>query len=354
VWTDESGEDGQEIFYCVLDSTREPCRAVPLTTDPGVRSAPRISGDRVVWSELRERSQLRSCELSGPNARCAPESPVPSAGHQIDPYLDGDRLIWSDAGSGRFRVEFCDLNRQGCAPRQVGSLGVPSGLVASGDLLAWSVGGEVSLIFLCLLDAETGACPPEWVGMAGPLPHLALSGNRLVWNAPESGGGDDLFFCERDRVTGACPVQRLTGSAARERNAQIDGARVVWEDGRGGLPQIYSIELPELHSLRDRVVIEGEQLVVRVSGRASGGAPLALEAAQADGSTLASLGATFTDRGDGSGVLRWRPGFDRAGSYAVTFTGTSAGRLQTRQTIRIEVLAADAEPSGTQSAVGGP
>jgi hypothetical protein len=73
--------------------------------------------------------------------------------------------------------------------------------------------------------------------------------------------------------------------------------------------------------------------------------PLELEAAQADGSALEAIGASFSDRGDGSGVLSWRPGFDQAGSYAVTFTGTSAGRLETRQTIRIEVRDARA-PSG--------
>ena len=39
------------------------------------------------------------------------------------------------------------------------------------------------------------------------------------------------------------------------------------------------------------------------------------------------LGATFQDLGNGTGVFDWQPGFDRAGSYTVTFTahGTAGG-----------------------------
>jgi subtilisin family serine protease len=353
VWLDESSEDGQLLFHCVLDSARQPCRAAPLAPEPGLRSAPRLSGDRVVWAELEGRSQLRICELNGPHARCPDGAAVPGAGRQVEPYLDGDRLFWSGSGSGSFRLEFCDLGRDGCAPSPVGSQNGAMVTVASGDLVAWWRPGSSSLIFACVLDAETGACPMELIALAGGAPDLAISGNRLVWNAPGSGGGDNLYFCERDRVTGACPVQQLTGSAGDERNADIDGARVVWQDDRNGLLAILSFELPQLQPQRDRVVSEGESLVVRVVGWESGGAPLALEAAQADGSPLESLGATFTDRGDGSGVLRWQPGFDRAGSYAVTFTGTSVGRLKTRQTIRIEVRDVDAVPSSARSSRSG-
>ncbi len=173
---------------------------------------------------------------------------------------------------------------------------------------------------------------------------LAISGNRLVWDAPGRDGGRDLYFCEFDRVTRACPVQRLTGSATRELRPDIDGRRVVWEDERNGPWEIMSFELPGLQPLRDRVVREGQRLVVHVMAEDPEDAPLALDAAQADGSPLEAIGASFSDRGDGSGVLSWRPGFDRAGSYAVTFTGTSAGRLETRRTMRIEVR--EAQPAG--------
>jgi hypothetical protein len=84
--------------------------------------------------------------------------------------------------------------------------------------------------------------------------------------------------------------------------------------------------------------------VIQVMADGPRGSLLALEAALADGSPLEAIGASFYDRGDGSGVLTWRPDFDRAGGYAVTFTGISAGRLETRQTIRIEVR--DAGPGG--------
>jgi hypothetical protein len=89
-------------------------------------------------------------------------------------------------------------------------------------------------------------------------------------------------------------------------------------------------------------VREGETVRVQVEGRDPSGGVLALDAAQANGEPLDAIGATFRDRRDGSGELVWRPGFEQAGRYALTFTGTSAGRLETRETVWIEVR--DARP----------
>jgi len=274
---------------------------------------------------------------------------LPSAGDQANPTLEGDLLIWSESISGVARTVFCDLARGDCEPIPVDYIFSPGqSIVASGTRLAWNQSG--GLIMSCELDVATGSCPWEIIGSTGDVDYsseIALSGNRLVWDAPGSDGGRDLYFCELDRVTRTCPTQRLTGSSTWEIHPDIEGTRVVWADERNGAWEIMSFELPSLKPLRDRVVREGRRLVVRVRADDPRGEPLALEAAQADGSALEAIGASFRDRGDGTGVLSWRPGFDSAGSYAVTFTGTSVGRLETRQTMRIEVRDARAV-SGTR------
>jgi len=67
-----------------------------------------------------------------------------------------------------------------------------------------------------------------------------------------------------------------------------------------------------------------------------------VEAEAAGAQSLAALGMRFVDRGGGRGVLSWRPGSAAVGQHAVTFTATTAERLATRHTMRIEVAAAPA------------
>lgn len=239
----------------------------------------------------------------------------------------------------------CDLGHRQCVPTSAGSLGWLPNLVISGDLWVWLSGGIPSLVLLCEFDEGTGECPVSWIGTSDLSSGLAISGNRVVWGAPSDGEDTDIFYCEYDSATRDCPAQRLTGSAARQRNPGIDGTRIVWEDARDGLFQIYTFEVPSLRPLRDRVVREGQTVRVQVEGRDPSGGVLALDAVQANGEPLDAIGAVFRDRRDGSGELVWRPGFEQAGRYALTFTGTSAGRLETRETVWIEVR--DARPSAS-------
>jgi beta propeller repeat protein len=337
-WLDGRSGDPHEIFHCAIEPGQQPCRARPLARGDLVRRPPALSNARVTWEEIDERSELRLCAFEDRAGDCSEIPLAPGAGPRVDPTLEGDLLIWTAVDPGGFRVVFCDLGSGACEPTPVGSLRSAQQIAASGTRLAWNHSG--GLILSCELDVATGSCPMEMIAGLGNVDsttQVAISGDRLVWDAPEREGGRDLYFCEFDPVTRACPIQRLTGSPAREIQPDIDGARVVWQDDRNGPWQIMRFDLPGLQPLRDRVIREGQRLVVRVVAEDRGGIPLALEAAQADGSPLESIGASFSDLGDGSGVLSWRPGFDRAGSYAVTFTGTSPERLQTRRTIRIEV-----------------
>jgi beta propeller repeat protein len=181
-------------------------------------------------------------------------------------------------------------------------------------------------------------CPPREIA-AFPMSgiDLAISQHRVVWSAPGPGGNFDVYFCEDDPLTGECPVQRITGSAADQRNPEISGTRVVWEDDRDGNAAIFGLELPSLDPVGDRVAPVGGTLEIAVVGRDPAGGALALGAAFADGTPLEARGASFVDRGDGTGVLTWTPRAADVGSHAVTFAGRSVGHLTSRTSARIEV-----------------
>ena len=207
----------------------------------------------------------------------------------------------------------------------------------AGRLIAWEeFGFPRSELRLCELDPKTGACPVLVVTRAVD-PRPALSGDWLVWQDAPAGEDRDIFACEYDPVTRTCPVQRLTGSAADQRDPAIDGHRVVFVDARSGVAQIALTLLPRLDRLRDRKVREGKRLRFRVRARDADRRALVLRAITADGAPLASLGAAFEDEGNGRGVFTWTPGFDQSGRYAITFSALTAGGLTTRESVWIEV-----------------
>jgi hypothetical protein len=208
----------------------------------------------------------------------------------------------------------------------------------SGRLIAWEhFAFPRSELRLCELDPTTGTCPALVVTRAVD-PRPALSGDWLVWQDAPDGGDRDIFACEYDPVTQTCPVQRLTGSAADQRDPAIDGHQVVFVDERSGVAQIALSLLPRLDRLRDRTVREGKRLRIRVRARDADRRALVLRATTADGAPLASLGAGFEDEGNDRGVLTWTPGFDQSGRYAITFSAVAAGGLTTRESVWIEVV----------------
>jgi beta propeller repeat protein len=208
---------------------------------------------------------------------------------------------------------------------------------ASETRVAWSSVSEPNPVYVCRAS-EAGACPLRLIGAFESFEiELALSQHRVVWSAPGPGGDYDIYFCEDDPLTNACPIQRLTGSAADQRHPDVSGTRVAWEDDRDGGPAIFGFELPSLDPVLDRSTAAGRPLRIAVRGRDPAGGALALTAVFADGTPLDARGASFTDRGDGSGVLRWTPGPGDAGRHIVTFAGRSAGRLTTRTSVQIDV-----------------
>lgn len=333
VWLD-GVDDAHALFGCEIDPNDGSCLPEPIATGESRRDAPTLANGRVVWSESvrSEGAKLMACQ--GPTVGECEPLPLALAGTQVEPSFDGDLLLWVQQNAGR-QLMSCDLSQRDCQPLPIsGAMGVADPVSSSG-LFAWSLpSGAGSLLFACVRDSASLACPPTIIGLASPGAAVAISGDRLVWHG-QAGGGSDIFLCEFDRRTGDCPIQRLTSSMANERRPRIDGDRVVWEDDRGGVFQIYGLELPRLSPLPDRRIGEGRNLRMKVQGSDPSGAPLGLSAQLADGRPLDTIdGLLFRDLGHGRGLLSWYKA--QAGIFDVTVIGTSTRGLQTRHTLRIE------------------
>jgi beta propeller repeat protein len=332
VWHDDR-ESGYALRSCEV-RRGAPCRDRLVASGPDIFPGLDVSGHDVVWTDRTAgREMLRACTFRG--ARCRPLPVPPSTVRQSDPVLSGTRLLWNAWDGFPPHLFTCSgFGRRDCdaVPAQLSAR--PWIFAADGDLLAWNQGS----VSACRFEPD-GRCVEKLLATGARVGNrsIAVSRHRIVWSGAGPGADDDVYLCEYDDLTGSCPVQRLNGSPANQRNPQIDGDRVVWEDDREGPVAVYGLELPSLSPLRDRRVRVGRTLRMRVRGRDPAGGALALSATFADGTPLAARGARFDDLGDGSGALHWRPDAASLGSHVVTFAGRGAGGLVARRSARIEV-----------------
>jgi beta propeller repeat protein len=329
------GEE-QRGWTCRIDAPAG-CRPQPL--GDGIARFPEVSGGRVVWSAVGSTGPLSvfACDVAPPRGVCdGREIASPATGPRFSPALDGDRFVWSE-----FRdLVTCSLDPAGACPTRSVARFIPGFVdlpAVSGNAIAWlefTLDGRTRLR-ACLLDPETGACPiVEIPGSGGPgRPDVA--DNLVVWQDRAEGLDTEIFFCELERD--GCQVQRLTSNFHPQFEPSTDGDWVVWADLRNGVSDIYGLELPQLEPLAARRVDEGEWLRVDVAGRDPLGDPVMLDASLVDGTPLAALGAVFEDLGDGRGRLRWRPGYEQAGHYAVRFRLTTVGGLHRSRTLELTV-----------------
>jgi beta propeller repeat protein len=335
-WHETDG-DTNRIASCRLRELRAPCRERIAIEGPGPRSGLELSGDTLVWSEGNQlAAQLRACRFRG--GSCEPLATPASPGRQLLPVLRGRRLWWRDHTSGWLTL-MCAGFPERCAPVPLEATRWAEVHAGSRERLVWvDAFATPNLLYVCRATAA-GTCPARQIA-SFPFSFgtdVAVDQHRVVWATDGPGGDLDVYFCEDDDRTGACPVQRLTASAADQRNPEVSGTRVVWEDDRDGETMIAGFELPSLDPVPDRGTAAGRRLRIEVRGRDPAGGALALSAAFADGVPLAERGAVFSDRGDGTGVLRWTPGASDVGSHIVTFAGRTAARLTTRTSARITV-----------------
>lgn len=333
-WLDTRA-NASDVYSCRIMPPHGSCRDLPAAQGPDRREGLDVSGEILVWSEGDSGKQrLRACRWQGRICR-ALDVPA-SSDTQHDPVLRGSRLWWREQNPSLFSVVTCRDFPDHCQPTRLPSVLTESPFAASENRMTWFRISDPSPLLVCRVIGST--CTPRQIGaFPTSLIDLALSDARVVWSAPGPAGDPDIYFCEDDPLTGACPVQRLTASPAAQANPKISGTRVVWEDDREGEIAIFGLELPSLDPVGNRSASVGDTLEITVRGRDPAGGLLALGAVFADGTPLAARGAAFADLGDGTGVLTWMPGAADVGRHVVTFTGRSAGRLTTRTSAAVQI-----------------
>lgn len=341
---------GLEVFLCRYERGARSCPAQQITdTLFSVADLPHVSGERIVWNGPKDGvnsggSAIFTC-LRDPASGACPQVRVSfEAGDQFPATVDGERIVWINVLElGGTELSVCDFDAAtGTCPAHRLAEGAPSDPSVSGDRIVWA---DERGVLLCVYDAASGACADLLVLSASGV-DPAISGDRVVWadSAGQGPGVRQILHCQHDRDRRSCTPRALGHSAVGRISPDIDGARVAFGEAIDGLQAIHVVDLARVLPIGDRRVRAREELSVEVAAEDPLGVPPALRVEAADGSPLASLGARFEDRGDGTGLLVWKPSAAQVGSHRLKVFATDLSGTDTFEQVRIEVAAPNRRP----------
>jgi beta propeller repeat protein len=202
-----------------------------LTTGEGTRQWPQVSGARVVYatdasatSAARTGFDIRVQDLGTGEDRLL----TPDGGASGAPAISGDRVVWPQAGADA-GIWYANL-----ATGEHRRLDTFAGedVAISGTRVCFTWTGRVR-VFDLASGAESAVSP-----QGADAGHCDLSGSTVVWQ-DDRGGDPDVYAL--DLATGA--ESRLTSDSAAQTLPRVDGRIVVWQDARSSTTAVHTYDL---------------------------------------------------------------------------------------------------------------
>ena len=274
--------------------------------------------------------QLARCTVARSRAPCTPEAisfgPVPI--RPDDPTHSGDTLAFGVSG-----IEFQP----------------PPGCVF-GDAIPECVPvlQVVTRLHACRLQKRTegtGAhCEARPISSALPVDQLSgprVSGRRIVWSAGGPLESPSVTFCELEPRTGACPLQRVTGTVATQTEPDVSGRTLVWRGARASGESVWSLALPDLRVPLHPVRVSDGIFLVPLRARAGDAGDLSYEVTVSDGDPSLDLLSKVVvfDPGRPGGRV-WMVGVTEKGAEGdvrLEVVGRDGWGLESRGVIDLEI-----------------
>ena len=227
-----------------MEAARAPCRDRTASEGPEPAGRRRCVG-RAAGVDGGHIALRRDWAVAaGAAPRCDPLEMPASTDRQFDPILRGSRLWWREGDLIDSAVHLRGLPRALRVPARLDATRGAAAFAGSETRLAWVTAVHVPAKTRCMSVARPrrgrvrrgrSACSRA-TGAGG-----AVDQHRVVWSGGGPGGDLDIYFCEDDAHTGACPVQRLTVKPGRSaqsrdlRHARGLGGRARRRDDDRGL-----------------------------------------------------------------------------------------------------------------------
>lgn len=339
-------------------------------------SQPFVSDGLLVWQVgSGAGGSIEGCRPKRGRRGCVP-APLVALREGDPPWrlhsFDGRTLLLE----GGARLARCTLRRDGapCTPEAITVDPIwirPEEPTHSGDTLAFGVSGiefqpppgcvfgdaqpeclpvlqVVTRLHACRLqEAEDGSgprCEARPISPALRVDQLSgprVSGRRIVWSAGDALESPALRYCELDARTGACPLQRITGTVAAQVEPDVSGRTLVWRGARAAGESIWSLVLPDLRAPESVVPVRAGLFAIPLRARVGDAGDLAYEVTITEGGPSPDLvsKAVVLDAGRPGGRV-WLIGLTEKaaqGSARLEVVARDGWGLESRGTVDLEI-----------------
>lgn len=239
VWQDRRS-GGWDIYGYDLDGNKE----FPITTDSGNQQDPIISGQWVAWQD----DSAGNWDVCVYNLSTGEHRRVTSHERdQMNPTLSGNTLVWEDYRHGLGEIYTYDLDT-GIEQRHTFNIYTQTFPAISESVIAWTDrrSGQRDIYFS---KDSTGEARLTYG--SGDHSQADVLNEIIVYTDYENGLDDpNLAFFDTRSGVGA----RLTSEPSMQEQPALASGKIVWQDDRSGVFQIYWADF-DVNTLPVEVVI---------------------------------------------------------------------------------------------------
>ncbi len=207
----------------------------PICVQGSDQSQPAVSGDVVVWEDMRPGTES---DVYGYDRLAALEFPICTVVYwQTRPAIDGDLVAWTDFRTGGNTPDLYSYDiESGVETPVYHGLASQKSASISGDIVVWedSRNGNWDIYGRDIVAEITFPICTAAMSQTSP----AISGDIVVWSDVRNGTYD---IYGRDLSTDTeFPICTAAGQQLRP---AISGDIVVWSDARSGSTEVYGYDL---------------------------------------------------------------------------------------------------------------
>ena len=232
VWVDQRPGDGRPTgspAICLYDLSTRSERKVTQESSDGVQLDPDINGDRITWTDFRhinpdgsQNAEIYLYDVTAGTSHRLTQNPF----DQRQGAISGDLVVWEDVRDGQTELYLFDLVSQ--TERRVTNHPAHQFRPAIfGTRIVWQDTrhgpGE---IYSCVYNSATGACPEERITTDPNVQeNPRIAGDWIVWEDLRHGNGD----LSRSHIPTRTERRVTTGPGSQFQPA-LSGDWLVWTD----------------------------------------------------------------------------------------------------------------------------
>ncbi|MBF0479018.1 MAG: S8 family serine peptidase [Candidatus Omnitrophica bacterium] len=302
---------------------------LPIVTLPGNQRFPSISNNKIVYQD--DRNGGADIYLYNLNTRTEQRITTAAGKHQ-QPKIWNNIIVWADSRNGNWDIYMYDLNTLLEKQISTATTNDTTPNVAS-NIIVWqeSVANWWQIFMYDVTTQVTTQLTSDAAHHYAP----SISGNKIVWRTSATTGKNIIIYDLTAKTS--TPITQYVFNRG---DPVINNNNIAWSERRNNNADIFLFKEnhpPVLNALSDKTVTANQPLSFTVSASDEDNDKLTMIAKQQNGDLVTTLGAQWTDQGNGTATFEWTP--PQAGSYFLVFSAADPLNAIASQMITITVTA---------------